>query len=121
MKGSLPENQKASLGRNSEQLAVKYLEKKGYRILRRNFRTKKGEIDVIAEDGPWLVFIEVKARSSGLFGAPEEAVNLRKQRKIAGAALGYIAMEKTERPVRFDVIAIGPGGLEHIKGAFETE
>ncbi|MDA8387558.1 MAG: YraN family protein [Nitrospiraceae bacterium] len=111
--------EKARLGRSSERLAVKYLEKKGYRILRRNFRTRRAEIDIIAEDGPWLVFIEVKARSSALFGAPQEAVGLKKQRKITEAALGYMTIEKPERPVRFDVIAIGPGGLEHIRGAFE--
>ncbi len=113
--------EKAGLGRSSEQKAAKYLEKIGYRILCRNFRVKKAEIDIIAEDGPWLVFVEVKARSSGLFGAPEEAVDFKKQRKMMDAARSYMAVEKTERPARFDVIAIGPGGLEHIKDAFETD
>ena len=80
---------------------------------------KKAEIDIIAEDGPCLVFIEVKARSSGLFGAPEEAVDLRKRQKITEAALGYMSRQETERPARFDVIAIGPAGLKHIRDAFE--
>ncbi|MDA8172236.1 MAG: YraN family protein [Nitrospiraceae bacterium] len=113
--------EKARLGRISEQKAVKYLEKSGYKILCRNFRVKKAEIDIIAEDGPWLVFIEVKARSSGLFGAPEEAVTLKKQRRIMDAARSYMALEKAQRPARFDVIAIGPGGLKHIRDAFETD
>ena len=113
------EKQKARLGRNSERLAAKYLEKEGYKVLRLNFRMKKSEIDIIAEDGQWLVFVEVKARSSGLFGTPQEAVDLKKQRKIAEAAMGYMSMEKMDRPVRFDVIAITPDGFEHIKSAFE--
>ena len=111
-----------ALGRNSEQQAVKYLEKKGYRILGRNFRSRKAEIDIIAEDGAWLVFVEVKSRSSHLFGSPQEAVDSRKQRKIIEAALSYMAAgngKDVERPARFDVISIGPAGLEHIKDAFE--
>ena len=110
---------KASLGRNAELQAVKYLEKQGYKIVCRNFRIRQAEIDIIARDGQWLVFIEVKARSSGLFGGPAEAVDLRKQDRIIKAARGYMAFKKMELPARFDVIAIGPDGLEHIKDAFE--
>ncbi|MDA8089540.1 MAG: YraN family protein [Nitrospiraceae bacterium] len=110
-----------SLGRSAEAQAVKYLKKQGYRILRTNFRLKQAEIDIIARDGQWLVFVEVKARRSCLFGGPAEAVNLKKQGKIIQAARGYMAYEKTEfLPARFDVIAIGPDGLEHIKDAFES-
>ena len=111
---------RAHLGRTAEAQAVKYLERQGYKILCRNFRIKRAEIDIIARDGKWLVFVEVKARSSGLFGRPSEAVDFKKQEKIIQAAWGYMAFKKMELPARFDVIAIGPDGLEHIKDAFES-
>ncbi len=117
--GRLPD--RSSLGRNAELQAVKYLEKQGYKIVCRNYRTRQAEIDIIARDGAWLVFIEVKARSSGRFGGPAEAVDLKKQEKIARAAQVYMSASKTEfLPARFDVVTIGPGGLEHIKDAFES-
>ncbi len=111
---------KTRLGRSAEQQAVNYLGKQGYKIVCRNFRIRRAEIDIIAMHEGWLVFVEVKARSSGLFGGPAEAVDLRKQDRIVKAARGYMALKKTELPARFDVITIGPAGLEHIKDAFES-
>lgn len=116
--GRLPD--RSRLGRSAELQAVKYLEKQGYKIVCRNYRIRQAEIDIIARDGRWLVFIEVKARSSGRFGGPAEAVDLKKQDRITRAAQAYMNASKTELPARFDVITIAPGGLEHIKDAFES-
>lgn len=114
-----------ALGAEGEELAVKYLLKKGYRILERNFVSRSGEIDIIAGDGEVIVFIEVKTRSEGRFGRfgpPEMAVDSRKQRKIRRAALHYISRLKKEPAARFDVISIclTPAGkeIEHIADAY---
>ncbi len=108
-----------SEGARAEDLAARYLKKKGYKILQRNFRTRYAEIDIIAEDGPVVVFVEVKSKSSADFGLPSQAVDLKKQAKIKQAALAFLARENGERPARFDVISILPTGLEHIPDAFE--
>ncbi|HDH53078.1 MAG TPA: YraN family protein, partial [Nitrospirae bacterium] len=71
------------LGQKGEELAVKYLRKKGYKIIKQNYKTKIGEIDIIANDGGTLVFVEVKTRESIAYGMPFEAVNSYKRRKIA--------------------------------------
>ena len=117
-----PGGSRAGLGARGEDQAAKYLEKKGYRILERNYRTRVAEIDIIAMHGNTLVFVEVKTRASDLFGTPMEAVGTKKRAKIAQAAVHYIATKGkglTEAPARFDVIAIGPDGLEHLPDAFE--
>lgn len=104
---SQPINNRAS-GKTSEDLAVEFLIAKGMRVVKRNFHFGRvGEIDIIAEDGQTLVFIEVKARSSTLYGTPEEAVTLAKQRAIRKVAQGYLYTHGiTDRECRFDVIAI---------------
>jgi putative endonuclease len=111
------------LGTEGEDIAVKYLRKKGYRILRRNYKAPRGEIDIIAEDSGTVVFVEVKTRTGDLFGRPEEAVNHRKQRKIMSAALHYLSREKGERNARFDIVGVlmkdDKKDLEHLKDAFE--
>lgn len=110
---------KTEKGARAEELAVKYLKKRGFKVICRNWRARTAEIDIIAEDGPTLVFVEVKARSSGLFGDPKEAVNQAKQLKLRDAALDFMIRKKKEGPARFDVVSILPEGLEHIKDAFE--
>lgn len=110
---------KTEKGARAEDLAVKYLKKQGFKIICRNWRAKTAEIDIIALDGPTLVFIEVKARSSGLFGDPREAVNQAKQLKLRDAAMDFIIKKKKDVPARFDVVSISREGLEHIKDAFE--
>ena len=107
-------------GMENEQRAVKYLEAQGYTILERNFRCRTGEIDIVAEDGYTLVFVEVKYRSSSAYGEPEEAVDFRKQRKICRTADYYRLTYRTapERPCRFDVVAITGGKIRLIKNAF---
>ncbi|MBI4546701.1 MAG: YraN family protein [Ignavibacteriae bacterium] len=98
---------KRTQGTLGEDLAIDYLEKKGYRILERNFRYEHGEIDIIAEDNSVLVFVEVKARRSKLFGEPEEAVTPRKRNQLRKTADGYLFMNNIDdRECRFDVIAI---------------
>lgn len=109
-------------GSKAEERAAAYLLKKGYRILRRNYRSKTAEIDIIAKDGPTIVFVEVKSRTSTAFGSPVEAVDAKKQKKMKQAALQFLCGGENEAaPARFDVIAISPGGaLEHITDAFDS-
>jgi putative endonuclease len=111
------------LGGKGEDLAVRFLKKKGYRIISKNFKTPLGEIDIIAEDGLTLVFVEVKTRSDDSFGHPFEAVNYRKKEKLRRVALWYLKQAKKEMPSRFDVVSIQTDGdtykIEHIIDAFE--
>lgn len=94
------------IGTHYEKMAGAYLEKKGYRILEYNYRCKCGEIDIIAEDGEYLVFCEVKYRASDQKGHPSEAVDYAKQRVISQSALYYITVHHMEdMPCRFDVIS----------------
>lgn len=96
-------------GLSGEDAACQYLEQKGYQILRRNFRTYVGEIDIIASKGPTLSFIEVKTRSSEQFGKPREAVTFGKQKKIRRSAETYLVMTKriNNMPdLSFDVIEV---------------
>lgn len=94
-------------GARYEQLAGEYLEGLGYRILEYNYRCRAGEIDIIAKDGDYLVFCEVKYRTDISKGMPEEAVNLRKQQVISKCALYYITTHGLSHlPCRFDVIGI---------------
>ena len=101
------------LGAGGERLAAQMLETHGYRLVARNWRCPYGELDLIAEDGPELVFVEVKARRGDHLGSPEEAITPAKRRKLLLAAQSYLAEQGTEqRPYRFDVVAIelGPRG-----------
>ena len=111
-------------GEKSESVAVNCLKKQGYRIIELNYRTKLGEIDIIAKQGKTLVFIEVKARKSSRFGRPELAVTPKKQRKISMVALYYLKSTKqSNAKARFDVVAINSAkerpSIKIIKNAFE--
>jgi putative endonuclease len=95
------------LGSLGEDLAVKYLIKNNYIIINRNYRTRYGEIDVVAKDDDYLVFIEVKARKNTNFGYPREAVNYTKQCKIKQLANFYLLKEtKMNNNIRFDVVEV---------------
>ena len=95
------------LGHDWEREAERALLVARYRILERNFRTKRGEIDLIAEDGGTLCFVEVKGRRSRAFGSGADAVTIEKQRRILGAAEVYLARSVGRgRPCRFDVVCI---------------
>lgn len=110
-----------AFGRRAEEAAANYLEQAGYALLRRNYRVRGGEIDLIARQGETLVFVEVKARSSAFFGAPREAVGPEKQRRLTLAAGRYLQESGFEGFCRFDVIEADEGlRLNHIKNAFET-
>lgn len=95
-----------SVGDFGETSACTYLKHRGYKILERNYRNRGGEIDIIAEKGSYVVFVEVKTRNSEDFGAPSEAVNAVKQQKIANTAMAYIMQHCPDNDFRFDVIEV---------------
>lgn len=116
-------NRQQQFGKKSERLAAEYLKLKGYRIIETNYRSKVGEIDIIAMEKGTLVFVEVKARSSRRFGNPKVAVTPAKQRKISMAALDYLKRSgQAGASARFDVVAIdtaaGKTDIEVVKNAF---
>lgn len=95
------------LGESGENLAVRELTARGYAILERRYRTDHGEIDIVAEHGGTLVFVEVRARATAEFGRAAETVDDRKKRKVTAMAVEYLARHRvTNRPCRFDVVAI---------------
>lgn len=117
-------NSKQHLGNAGEELAVKHLRKIGYKIMERNFRTRTGEIDIIAKHKGQIVFAEVKTRLNSRFGHPKLSVTTSKQRKISMVALTYLKKHYSlETRARFDVVTVqssqnGPV-IEVIPNAFE--
>ncbi|MDO5382884.1 MAG: YraN family protein [Eubacteriales bacterium] len=107
-------------GSDYENLACNYLIKNGYEIIERNYRCKTSEIDIIAKKANWIIFIEVKYRSSREYGISLEAVNARKQMRIRKAAEIYLVThyKRMDIPCRFDVIGIDGDKITHIKNAF---
>ena len=102
-----------------EQKAAEYLKCQGLVILAHNYRCRFGEIDLIARDGRYVVFVEVKARKNANFGLPREAVNYYKQRKIRMVATQYLkSTNKLNTPCRFDVVEILGDEIEHIENCF---
>ena len=101
-------------------MAARYLEKRGVRILERNFRSRQGEIDLIARHGEYLVFCEVKYRRNNKMGTPQEAVGYVKQRKICKVADYYRMLHGLgdSVSVRYDVIAIKDDQIEWMPNAF---
>ncbi|MCU7614530.1 YraN family protein [Chryseobacterium sp. GMJ5] len=113
------------LGKKAEDLAVEFLQKSGYKILIRNYRFQKAEIDIIAEKDNVIIIIEVKARSTDAFMLPQEAVNKRKISLIVSAANHYLEEFNKTQEVRFDIISVLPNEkgrliIEHITDAFEA-
>lgn len=110
------------LGNEKEHMAGRFLEQQGYRILEYNFFSRSGEIDIIAKDGAYLVFVEVKYRSSAANGVPEEAVNYRKMLHMTRTAQFYMISHgyPEETPCRFDVVAILGQECHLVKDAFEA-
>lgn len=111
-------------GREGEAAAAAHLGARGYRILERNLRFRAGEIDLVAEEGGFLVFVEVKTRTGSAFGSAAEAVTAEKQRRLVRLAGLYLARRGgTPPPCRFDVVTVelGPTGAwdcQIIRGAF---
>ena len=114
------------LGGKGERIAAAFLRKKGYLILETGFRYGRGEIDIIARDGDYLVFVEVKTRRDLHFGGAEEAVDEKKRQQIRKVALGYLYRRHCPPPFcRFDVVAVCPDSgtnrytVRHFANAFE--
>jgi putative endonuclease len=112
-------------GSAAESAAAKFLERRGYRIVAYNYRTRLGEIDLIAEDRGTLVFIEVKARATDRFGSPGEAITPAKQARIARLAQQFLTARRLgDRPCRFDAVLISGEDprsqrIELVTAAFE--
>ena len=113
-------------GQAGESAAEEYLRRKGYRIVARNLRSPVGELDLVAEDGRVLVFVEVKARRTDAFGGAIQAVHQRKQQKLIQLAAQYLARHHVkDRLCRFDVVLLqgtdaAVPQIEHIQNAFEV-
>jgi putative endonuclease len=112
-------------GQEGEATAERYLRQKGYRIVAKNIRSSLGELDLVAEDGRVLVFVEVKARRTGEYGGAIHAVHRRKQEKLIQLASQYLARHHlSNRICRFDVVLLqGTAScplIEHIKSAFDV-
>ena len=107
-------------GARAERQAEEFLKERGMRILARNFRTRFGEIDLVAQDGDTVVFVEVRSRSSDAFGTAQETVTLAKRRRIIRTAMAYAQSRRLDAPLRFDVVALSPQGPLHIPAAFDS-
>jgi putative endonuclease len=111
------------LGRLGEDKAAIYLEQKGFKILARNYRFGRAEVDIIAANSDLVLFVEVKTRSNYKFGFPEEAVSGKKQRLFGQAASEFMFQHKLSLDIRFDVITIvtsqnSPWTITHLEDAF---
>jgi len=110
------------LGKKGEELAAEFLQEKGYRILNRNWRYKKAEIDLIVQKKDVLAVVEVKTRSSNYFGNPQDFVNQKKIQLLVEAMNEYVISRDLDVEVRFDIVAIVKTNndfkIEHLKDAF---
>ncbi|NJD88536.1 MAG: YraN family protein [Betaproteobacteria bacterium] len=109
-------------GEAAEELAARFLAAQGLAILARNYRTRLGEVDIVAREGAVLVFLEVRLRSWAAWGGAAASVDARKQRRIVAAARHFLSRLRAEPPCRFDVLTLdGPAGSPAwIRGAFEA-
>ncbi len=117
-------NPSQRFGQKAEDLAARHLKRRGYKIVARNYRTRAGEIDIIAREGHHLVFIEVKGRQSTRYGSAKAAVTPRKQRQVAKMALWYLKeTDQMGAKARFDVVAVtqkdGNVAIEIVRNAFQ--
>lgn len=110
------------LGTKGEKLAVEFLQNNGYKILERNWRFKKIEIDIIAQKNNMLAIVEVKTRSSNYFGNPQDFVNQKKIRLLVEGVNQYVISKNIDLEIRFDIIAIirtpTQFKIEHLENAF---
>lgn len=122
-------NARQHLGRAAEAAAARYLVREGWVVLGRNVRVGRGELDLIVRRGGVLAFVEVKARRTGTFGAPEDAVGARKRRQVARLAELWLGARPWAlsgvRDVRFDVVAVDaaarPPAVRHLPAAFTLD
>ena len=108
-------------GHKEEDQACRYLQKKGYKIVARNWLSPFGEIDIIARDGDTLTFVEVKARHGGNFVKAEEALTVAKRKRIIATARLYLSRMEIQVPVRFDFVAICDGKVTLYENAFQVD
>jgi putative endonuclease len=106
-------------GAQAEEAAARYLAARGLAIVSRNFRTRLGEIDLVARDGETLVFIEVRLRASDGFGGAAESIDGAKRRRIVAAAHAYLAQLRAEPPCRFDVVTLDGRKTRWLRAAFD--
>jgi putative endonuclease len=124
---TLPPEGRRAQGDAAEERACRHLDRSGFTIVERNYRTKGGEIDIVARKGDVLVFVEVRSREVPGFGTPEETVTPAKRRRIVVAARQYLSKvpPSSWREARFDVIAIEGSGeaavLRHYPAAFDAK
>ncbi len=108
-------------GGEAEEKAARFLARKGLRIVARNYRTRMGEIDLVARDGATLVFVEVRLRSSARFGSAAASIDWRKRSRVEAAARHFLASLAHEPPCRFDVVTLdGDSAASWLRGAFES-
>ena len=122
--GVVPKDARASFGRLGEDLACEELQRRGYAILDRRFRTRCGELDIVARDGPVLVFVEVRTRSGGNFGHPLESVTWQKRHRVSRMAAAYLCQKRLpDVACRFDVVGVTAAGdgfnIEVVRNAFD--
>ncbi len=115
----------SKIGRDAEDYALAYLQRRGLRLLARNWRWRGGEIDLILKEGDTLVFAEVRCRSDARFGGAVDSVDRRKRHRLLEGAALYLARHGGDVPVRFDVVAMALGAdgfqVEWIRGAFDAD
>lgn len=118
--------QRIRLGQTGEDAAVVFLQRLGYKIVKRNFRNRLGEIDIIARDGKTICFVEVRTRTCAWHGHPFESISAKKKKKLIRTALSYLTLhDLTDTDARFDVVAVIPGDgegnrIEILTNAFEV-
>lgn len=118
---------RSRLGAQGERIAAAHLDSRGLVAEERNYRTRFGEIDIVARDGEETVFVEVRTKRSAAYGTPEESLTLRKQARLVKAAQEYLAERgRANSPWRVDLVAItlqsdGPAHISHIESAVEAQ
>jgi putative endonuclease len=110
-----------SIGSAREEQARRYLESQGLRLLARNYRSRRGEIDLIMRDGDCLVFVEVRYRKSSAYGSAAETVTRTKQQRLIAAAQQYLQQNPSRLDCRFDILGIDAGSrMQWLKNAFDA-
>jgi len=108
-------------GADAEQIAADFLAAKGMHIVARNFRTRFGEIDLVARDGQSVVFVEVRLRTNDYFGGAADSVDGPKRSRVVAAARSYLASMHPEPPCRFDVVTLDGDSPRWIRAAFDVD
>ncbi len=115
------DGQDMNTGSRAEEYAAMHLQEQGMVIVTRNWCCRAGEVDIVAMDGSTLVFVEVRSRTGTRYGAPEETLSRSKLRRLWRAAHLYLGALTPPFPVRFDVVAVSPDDIRHIRNAFSEQ